>query len=113
VCFNKLSVIGKVLFEASFTKQERANIPFLLFLLLKKARSLGYVAVDVNELYTSQRCPVCKNFVGPVDMRRKFCVRCRTYLHRDTMAAHNMCNVLHRREGRSPLNGADRSQQQQ
>ncbi|KAG0058349.1 hypothetical protein BGZ92_007193, partial [Podila epicladia] len=30
---------------------------------VKKARSLGYLVVGVNELYTSKKCPKCKNFV--------------------------------------------------
>ncbi|KAF9583319.1 hypothetical protein BGW38_009760, partial [Lunasporangiospora selenospora] len=55
------------------------------------ARSLGYLVVGINEYYTSKRCPKCENFVGrPKDLRRSYCSKCEKYIHRDSMAAHNM-----------------------
>ncbi|KAF9159008.1 hypothetical protein BGX21_003433, partial [Mortierella sp. AD011] len=59
-----------------------------------KVRSLGYIVVGVNEYYTSKKCPTCHNFVGQVDIRRLYCRHCRTYMHRDVMAGHNICNVV-------------------
>ncbi|KAF9991624.1 hypothetical protein BGZ65_000339, partial [Modicella reniformis] len=47
----------------------------------------------INEYYTSKKCPVCEDFVGQVEIRRLYCTKCKTYMHRDVMAAHNMCNV--------------------
>ncbi|CAO3566023.1 unnamed protein product [Mortierella alpina] len=61
---------------------------------VQKCRSLGYVVVGVNEFYTSKRCPECKQFVGQVTLRRLFCRRCGTYLHRDVMASHNMAIII-------------------
>ncbi|KAG0317269.1 hypothetical protein BGZ99_006411 [Dissophora globulifera] len=61
---------------------------------VKKARSLGYVVVGVNEYYTSKKCPKCQNFVGQVEIRRLYCKTCKTYMHRDVMAGHNICNVV-------------------
>ncbi|KAF9289007.1 hypothetical protein BGZ74_000809 [Mortierella antarctica] len=64
---------------------------------INKARSLGYLVVGVNEHYTSQKCPTCQNFVARVgkSYRRLYCETCHKKLHRDTMAAHNMCNIVH------------------
>ena len=58
--------------------------------------------VGINEYYTSQKCPCCHNFVARVgrSFRRLYCKTCRKKLHRDTMAAHNMCiqeRLLHQR----------------
>ena len=50
--------------------------------------------VGVNEYYTSKKCPICKNFVGQVDIRRLYCSECKTFMHRDVMAGHNICNVI-------------------
>ncbi|GJJ76335.1 hypothetical protein EMPS_10900 [Entomortierella parvispora] len=61
---------------------------------VQQARSLGYIVVGVNEYYTSQRCPVCTEFVGQVDLRRLYCSKCKAFMHRDVMAGHNMCNVI-------------------
>ncbi|KAF9990403.1 hypothetical protein BGZ75_001885, partial [Mortierella antarctica] len=58
------------------------------------ARSLGYIVVGVNEYYTSKKCPTCENFVGQVNIRRLYCKHCRTYLHRDVMAGHNIGNIV-------------------
>ncbi|KAF9158623.1 hypothetical protein BGX20_003309, partial [Mortierella sp. AD010] len=61
---------------------------------VSKARSLGYVVVGVNEYYTSKKCPKCEEFVGQVEIRRLYCRNCKSYMHRDIMAAHNICNVV-------------------
>ncbi|KAF9152205.1 hypothetical protein BGX20_005209 [Mortierella sp. AD010] len=58
------------------------------------ARSQGYVVVGVNEYYTSKKCPTCQEFVGQVEIRRLYCKKCKTYMHRDVMAGHNICNVV-------------------
>lgn len=50
--------------------------------------------VGVNEYYTSKKCPICNNFVGQVDIRRLYCSECKTFMHRDVMAGHNICNVI-------------------
>ncbi|KAG0097641.1 hypothetical protein BGZ93_002305 [Podila epicladia] len=74
---------------------------------VNKARSLGYLVVGVNEHYTSQKCPTCQNFVARVgkSYRRLYCETCCKKLHRDTMAAHNMCNIVleHLLHQRRPL----------
>ncbi|KAF9982287.1 hypothetical protein BGZ65_003029, partial [Modicella reniformis] len=59
-------------------------------------RALNYIVVGVNEYYTSKKCPVCQNFVGQVEIRRLYYSQpqCKTYIHRDIMAAHNMCNAI-------------------
>ncbi|KAF9118330.1 hypothetical protein BGW39_001266, partial [Mortierella sp. 14UC] len=60
-------------------------------------RSLGYVVVGINEYYTSKKCPRCTEFIAQVTLRSFYCYACKRYLHRDTMAAQNMCEiVLHR-----------------
>ncbi|KAG0295653.1 hypothetical protein BGZ98_001276, partial [Dissophora globulifera] len=71
---------------------------------INKARSLGYLVVGINEHYTSQKCPTCHEFVARVgkSYRRLYCKKCHKKMHRDTMAAHNMCNsvrehLLHQR----------------
>ncbi|KAG0243911.1 hypothetical protein BGX31_010093 [Mortierella sp. GBA43] len=61
---------------------------------VQKVRSLNYIVVGVNEYYTSKKCPVCEEFVGQVKIRRLYCARCQTHMHRDTMAGHNICNVV-------------------
>ncbi|KAF9571209.1 hypothetical protein EC968_000857 [Mortierella alpina] len=62
---------------------------------VQKARSRGYIiVVGVNEYYTSKMCPKCKEFVGQVDIRRLYCSRCKIFMHRDTMAGHNVCSVI-------------------
>ncbi|CAO3573943.1 unnamed protein product [Mortierella alpina] len=61
---------------------------------VRKARSLGYIVVGVNEYYSSKKCPCCEQFVGEVEYRRLYCNHCRAYFHRDVMAAENMCNVI-------------------
>ncbi|KAF9930956.1 hypothetical protein FBU30_011065, partial [Linnemannia zychae] len=33
-------------------------------------------------------------FVGQVEIRRLYCKECKTYLHRDIMAGHNICNIV-------------------
>lgn len=55
--------------------------------------------VGINEYYTSQKCPCCHNFVARVgrSFRRLYCKTCRKKFHRDTMAAHNMCNIVQER----------------
>ncbi|KAG0018917.1 hypothetical protein BGZ82_000306 [Podila clonocystis] len=55
---------------------------------------IGYIVVGVNEYYTSKRCPICEEFVGQVDIRRLYCSKCKTYMHRDVMAGHNICNAV-------------------
>ncbi|KAF9162499.1 hypothetical protein BGX20_001699 [Mortierella sp. AD010] len=66
-----------------------------------KVRSLVYLVVGVNEFYTSKRCPNCKgggthptDFVGSITIRQLFCEQCKTYFHRDEMAASNMVNAI-------------------
>ncbi|KAF8930994.1 hypothetical protein BGZ47_000283 [Haplosporangium gracile] len=59
-----------------------------------KARSLGYIVVEVNEHYTSKKCPMYENFVGQVDIRRLHCSRCKTFMHRNAMVGHNICNTI-------------------
>ncbi|KAG0220974.1 hypothetical protein BGW41_007389 [Actinomortierella wolfii] len=62
---------------------------------VKKARSLGYIVVGVNEYYTSKKCPTCENFVAQTQsIRRLYCPSCKKYMHRDIMAGHNICNVV-------------------
>ena len=56
--------------------------------------SLGYLVVGVNEFYTSKKCPRCTNFVGQATIRRLYCKTCRMYLHRDVMAAENICKIV-------------------
>ncbi|KAG0244112.1 hypothetical protein BG011_003038, partial [Mortierella polycephala] len=72
---------------------------------VQKARSLGYIVVGVNEFYTSQKCPTCREFVGQVDLRQLYCSKCQKYIHRDIMAGHNMCNAIrgHLLEQQRPL----------
>ncbi|KAI1314437.1 hypothetical protein EDD11_002181 [Mortierella claussenii] len=61
---------------------------------VQKAKSLGYIVVGVNEYYTSKKCPHREKFVGKVDIRRLYCSECKTYMHRDVMAGHNICNAI-------------------
>ncbi|KAG9060910.1 hypothetical protein KI688_007867 [Linnemannia hyalina] len=48
---------------------------------------------------------VQKEFVGQVDLRRLYCLKCQKYMHRDIMAGHNMCNAIrgHLLEQQRPL----------
>ena len=50
--------------------------------------------VGVNEYYTSKKCPVCQDFVAQVEIRRLYCPKCKSYMHRDIMAGHNICNAV-------------------
>ena len=50
--------------------------------------------VGVNEFYTSKKCPVCEAFVGQVNTRRLYCPHCKSFIHRDELAGHNMCNII-------------------
>ncbi|KAG0285769.1 hypothetical protein BGZ98_005337 [Dissophora globulifera] len=59
-----------------------------------KARSQGYIVLGVNEYYTSKKCPKCEEFVAQVEIRRLYCLKCKSFIHRDIMAAHNICNVV-------------------
>ncbi|KAF9110941.1 hypothetical protein BGX27_005676 [Mortierella sp. AM989] len=69
------------------------------------ARSLGYIVVGVNEYYTSKKCPTCEEFVGQVEIRRLYCPHCKTFMHRDVMAGHNICNAIrgHLHDQQRPL----------
>ncbi|KAF9276712.1 hypothetical protein BGZ68_009834 [Mortierella alpina] len=66
---------------------------FMAF-FVRKARSLNYIVIGVNEFYSSKKCPSCEQFVGEVEYRRLYCQHCRAYMHRDIMAAENMCNIV-------------------
>ncbi|KAF9574621.1 hypothetical protein EC968_006036 [Mortierella alpina] len=61
---------------------------------VQKVRSLGYIVLGANEYYTSKKCPVCKQFVAQVEIRRLFCPKCKTYIHRDVLGGHNIANVV-------------------
>jgi hypothetical protein len=50
--------------------------------------------VGVNEFYTSKKCPVCQAFVGQVNTRRLYCPNCKSFMHRDELAGHNMCQII-------------------
>ncbi|KAF9998136.1 hypothetical protein BGZ80_009933 [Entomortierella chlamydospora] len=58
------------------------------------ARSLDYIVIGVNEYYSSKKCPVCEEFVAQVAIRRLYCSHCGVYMHRDIMAADNMCRIV-------------------
>ncbi|KAG0250483.1 hypothetical protein BG011_008318 [Mortierella polycephala] len=58
------------------------------------AHALGYIVVGVNEYYTSKKCPTCRQFVVQVEIRKLYCKTCKTYMHRDVMAGHNICNIV-------------------
>ncbi|KAG0265267.1 hypothetical protein BG011_005138 [Mortierella polycephala] len=73
-------------FQSYFVKKRRATLLF-------DRRALGYIVVGFNEYYTSKKCPMCKQFVGQVEIRRSYCKTCKTHMHRDVMAGHNICNV--------------------
>ncbi|KAG0064302.1 hypothetical protein BGZ92_005802 [Podila epicladia] len=63
---------------------------------VKKAHSLGYLVLGVNEYYTSKKCLKCEKFVGqPRNIRHSYCRNCKKYIHYDSMAGRNMVNVLH------------------
>ncbi|KAF9188467.1 hypothetical protein BGZ51_000556, partial [Haplosporangium sp. Z 767] len=70
-----------------------------------EARALGYIVVGVNEYYTSKKCPTYRQFVGQVEIRRLFCKTCKTYMHRDVIAGHNICSIVrgHLMHQRRPL----------
>ncbi|KAF9923642.1 hypothetical protein BGZ65_008753, partial [Modicella reniformis] len=57
-------------------------------------RSIGYIVIGVNEYFTSKKCPVCEDWVGQVDLRRHYCQNCKTRIHRDVMAGHNIANIV-------------------
>ncbi|KAF9903119.1 hypothetical protein EC991_004145 [Linnemannia zychae] len=61
---------------------------------IQLARSLGYVVVGVNEFFTSKKCLTCEQFVYQVNIRRLFWKSCKSFIHRDILAAHNMCNIV-------------------
>ncbi|KAF9964235.1 hypothetical protein BGZ70_006739 [Mortierella alpina] len=71
------------------------------------ARSLGYVVCDIDEFYTSKRCPRCENFAGQVTIRRLYCPSptCQSYVHRDILGGHNIANIAKYRltHGERPL----------
>ncbi|KAF9184711.1 hypothetical protein BGZ50_003535, partial [Haplosporangium sp. Z 11] len=58
------------------------------------ARSLDYVVVGLNEYYSSKKCPVCEDFVAQDTFRRLYCIHCGVPMHRDVMAADNMCRIV-------------------
>ena len=61
-----------------------------------KLRSLNYPCIFVNEYYTSQMCPKCKEtktiLKEECGFRIKFCEKCGICFHRHIMAAENMVN---------------------
>ncbi len=61
--------------------------------------------MGVNEYYTSKKCPTCNDFVAQTDsIRRLYCqFHCKKYMHRDIMAAHNLCYAM-----RGPLEKQER-----
>ncbi|KAF9943841.1 hypothetical protein BGZ65_000123, partial [Modicella reniformis] len=61
---------------------------------VQKVRSLGYVVLGINEFYTSKKCPTCHQFLCQVEIRRLHCEHCMTLVHRDVIAAENMCNII-------------------
>jgi transposase len=62
---------------------------------VKKARSLGYIVGSINEYFTSQKCPNCKNFTEYVNgIRVKYCRTCHKYFHRDVMAGQNIAQEM-------------------
>ncbi|KAG0256364.1 hypothetical protein BG011_004594 [Mortierella polycephala] len=67
---------------------------FLFARVLSVARPLYYVVVGVNDYYTSKKCPKCEEFIGQVEIRRLYCSACKSYMHRDIMAKHNICNAI-------------------
>ena len=71
--------------------------------LVKKARSLGYRVLVVDEYYSSQKCCRCGGQCEAIGMRVKHCSSCDIYFHRDLLAAENMCRI-----GESGLRGLDR-----
>ncbi|KAF9989441.1 hypothetical protein BGZ79_004983, partial [Entomortierella chlamydospora] len=55
--------------------------------------SLGYIIVDLDEFYTSKKCPDFHEFFAQVTLRKLFCRNCGRHHHRDIMAAENMSNI--------------------
>jgi hypothetical protein len=87
------------------TLEAKTFINFFLLYNYFQARSLGYIVVGVNEYYTSKKFPTCREFVGQVDLHRRYCTKCQKYMHCDIMAGHNICNAVrgHLLEQQRPL----------
>ena len=52
--------------------------------------SLGIKIVQMDEEYTSQKCPRCHDQTEYVNMRVKYCHFHNQYFHRDLMASQNL-----------------------
>ncbi|KAG0082841.1 hypothetical protein BGZ92_011317 [Podila epicladia] len=62
---------------------------------MRKACSLGYTVVGINEYYTRQRCLDCEGFVCKTnEWRRLYCQPCKKIWQRDVMASKNMCHAV-------------------
>ena len=65
--------------------------------LVKHLRQLGYSCIFDSEYFTSQKFPISGHlteFSGMNMMRIKYCRELDIYIHRDLMAAENMCDIL-------------------
>ncbi|KAF9951295.1 hypothetical protein BGZ72_007152 [Mortierella alpina] len=93
--------LGKFSSQARLTSLHTSFQSFFV----QKARALGYIVTGVNEFYSSKKCPRCQNFVAQVEIRRLYCPCCKSYVHRDVLAAHNLSNVIfgHLKEQTRPL----------
>ena len=60
---------------------------------IKKVTSLGYRVLGVDEYFTSQKCPCCKQQTESIGIRVKYCRGCHKFFHRDVMAGENMVNA--------------------
>ncbi|KAG9069912.1 hypothetical protein KI688_009237 [Linnemannia hyalina] len=87
-------IIGVGLGEFSSSPRLPSLHTAFLKYFVQLTRSLDYIIVGVNKYYTSKRCPVCHEFVGQVDIRQLYRPTCGAKIHRDVMAAHNMCNII-------------------
>ncbi|GJJ75410.1 putative transposase [Entomortierella parvispora] len=91
---DRMVVIGIGLGEFGSNNRLSSLHESFLAYFINLLRSLGYIVVGINEYYTSKKCPVCHQFVSQVNIRRLFCRGCGVPMHRDIMAADNMCNVV-------------------
>ena len=68
--------------------------------MIRRLRGLGYNLQFLDEFYTSQSCPRCKNnkkrteYLSKHSCRIKYCRHRDIYFHRDIMAGENMVNLL-------------------
>ncbi|CAO3566149.1 unnamed protein product [Mortierella alpina] len=97
---NLAIVIGNGQFASGIGRSSRHRT--LTAFIVKKARRLGILVFQLNEAYTSSRCPRDHSPVVKY-IRSVECCTCSIFLHRDSAGAHNIAYI-----GREHIQGRGR-----